>query len=236
MTKVIKQHEVWTKLRSLLNNNYAYSDDWKKAIEIFEHRFDSHYFFPLDILVNRRDHEGEGFSIMTVICSFIESLAAFESGKIFNLRYKPAVDPSYHYKSSRELYIDFLHNTEIFENHFWRMNNGAKEPDQPYSAEEFYENVRCGLVHEGRTKNNWTINATKSDNLSSPVFIKTNGTRKSVMRSILHRRMMDHLANYIKSLKANSQQGEALRRLFARKMDHLFEIPADLSYDWWIDP
>ena len=173
---------------------------------------------------------------MAVICSFIESLAAFKSGRIFNLRYKPATDPSFHYNSSRQLYLEFLQNADVFENHFWRMSNGKKEKDKPFIALDFYEHVRCGLVHEGRTKNNWNINATASDNLAAPNFITTKGFRKSVMRSILHRRMMDHLAAYITKLHSGGKENESLRRLFARKMDHLFEFPLDTGYEWWLDP
>ncbi|HEY4326619.1 MAG TPA: hypothetical protein VGN20_21720 [Mucilaginibacter sp.] len=236
MTKVIDQSQEWARLRPALNNNYNYNGDWKNAIGILDHRFVSHYFFPLDILVNRKDHEGEGFTIASVICSFIEMLAAFESGKIYNLKYKSKTDPSYHYNSSSKLYIEFLQTAPVFKDHFWQHDaNGQPESDKPLAASDFYENVRCALIHEGRTKNGWTINATKKDNMADQTFIKINGSKKSLMRSIWHRRMIDHLTYYIERLKDPSPQKNDLRRLYARKMDHLFEIPPDQTYQWWLD-
>lgn len=234
MTKVINQSDTWNNIRANLNNSYAMNSDWTTAIDLFSNRFYNHYFIPLDRLVMQNDYQGEGFTILTVICSFIEALAAFEKGKIYNVRYNPRNDPSFEYSNSRDLYISFLHSASVFENNFWRMTNGLKVTDQPFSGTDFYESVRCALIHEGRTKNNWSINARKADNLNSTVFMQVSRGKNSVMRSIFYTCMLNYLTSYTSRLKEATLAGELIRRLFARKMDHLFEIPRD-HFDWWID-
>jgi len=39
----------------------------------------------------------------------------------------------------------------------------------------------------------------------------------------------------IMQLIISNNSNTDLRRLFARKLDNLFEIAPDLSYDWWQD-
>ena len=53
---------------------------------------------------------------------------------------------TYEYSSSSDIFISFLTNRMPFKDEF--------NKDQ---ARDFYISVRCGLLHEARTKNGWTI-------------------------------------------------------------------------------
>lgn len=235
MNKVLNQSKEWRKLRIGLNNSYDFSADWDIAVGVFESRFLNHYMTPTDVLINLQNRIGEGFAIATIICGYIEALAAFKNGKVYNRRYKQGIDPSFEYSSSSSLYVRFLTTEDVFKDNFWSVGpTGDKLENHPFSAIDFYENVRCALVHEARTKNNWLINSRKDERLSSLVFIEEKNGEKSLMRSILQERMMDYLKEYIKCLKLNDLDGNVARRLFARKMDHLFEMDRDeATYEWW---
>jgi len=51
---------------------------------------------------------------------------------------------------------------------------------------------------------------------------------------VLHYRLKHYVETYCAELRQNDNQH--LRRLFARKLDDLFEIPRDPKvFDWWID-
>lgn len=68
------------------------------------------------------------------------------------------------------------------------------------------------------------------------VFIEKGNQRLKIYRTILHYRLKQYLKDYASDLQQPGADGEALRRYFARKMDHIFEeTPDPLQFDWWID-
>lgn len=236
MEKELQEIEIWNKLRLKLNNSYEYNDDWKEAIELFETRLDRKFFKPLKSLITKGKLEGEGFTIVTVQCALIEALASFRTGQIYNYSIKKT-SPKYEYNTSKQMFVDFLHSSTIFKNNFYQVDNsGNIVTDVPFSATNFYENVRCGLMHEARTKGSWKINATKKDPEHEKVFIETDGSKTKLFRTILHYRLKDCLTEYSNDLAQQDTNGAVLRRYFARKLDHLFDIPADpTNYEWWND-
>ena len=88
-------------------------------------------------------------------------------------------------------------------------------------------------MHEARTKNEWFINTTKKSITTEKIFIEKEGNKTKILRSILHHRLKNCVEKYCTDLKATDQSGEKLRKLFGRKLDHLFDIKRNLSYDWW---
>ena len=154
----VQEKTKWNELRNKLNNDYTYSEDWELAIQLFNRRIENKFFNPIQEIINTKKLKGEGFTIVTAQCGLIESLAAFRKGKIFN-HSKNAASPQYEYKKSAEIFVDFLQNQDIFKNNFYQIEpNGDKTLNVPFSAKDFYQDVRCGLLHEARTKNNWVIN------------------------------------------------------------------------------
>lgn len=235
MDKKPSEIEEWNQLRTSLKSTYDYNLNWEEAICLFNARLKDKFIKPMAQLISFGDLKGEGFSIVTIQCALIESLAAFRQGKIFNYQCSKK-SPSYEYSKSKDIFKGFLHEAPIFENVFWITNNGKKETDKPFSAEEFYSDVRCGLMHEARTKGNWYITAPVINAKTEKVFLKKEGTKIKILRSVLHYRLVEYLECYLNELRDNSEKGKTLRRYFARKLDHLFGVAEDAAnYEWWID-
>jgi len=235
-----QEKEEWLKIRKKLNQQYVYDANWEYGIGIFRKRLHRKFFNPIQLIIDQNEIKGEGFTIVTVQCSLIEMFAAFKAGKIFN-HSKNAASPKYEYKHSLKMFTSLLNENAIFENHFWEVDkNGNKNIDSPFNASDFYKNVRCGLVHEARTKGHWFINAVKLSGKASvkteKIFLKKDSRGNiKIFRTILHYRLLILFDQYCNDLKAQNAAGEKYRRYFARKMDHLFDIQIDTSYEWWID-
>ncbi len=228
-----KEQTKWTKLRAELNGSYDYDDNWLAAINLFTARLKDKFFDPIQKIVDAKKFKGEGFAILAVQCALIEFLAAFRSGRIFNHN-AGKNSPQYEYRGSAKLYVDFLHTANTFENVFYTSDaNGNKTLDQPFDANLFYSQVRCGLLHEARTKGKWTVNV-KKNSRKEKVFVVQDGQKKRIYRTVLNYRLKDYLNSYCEELKQSNNQ--ELRRLFARKLDDLFDMSPDpKKFDWWID-
>lgn len=241
MDKELEEIANWKRLRSLLNNTYDFTvnnENWTEAIKLFQTRLNRKFFKPIKSIIDKKILEGEGFTIVTVQCAIIESLASFRTGQIFSHK-EVKGQPSYIYNNSGTMFISFLHSSKIFKDNFYQIDDaGNLQKDVPFIASEFYSNVRCGLMHEARTKGQWHINATKKDVKTEKVFIEQDGTKIKLLRTILHYRLNDCVKEYLQDLKQVSANGDTLRRLFGRKLDHLFDVPSadQIGYDWWADP
>ncbi|NHM07608.1 hypothetical protein G4D82_10275 [Flavobacterium sp. CYK-4] len=237
MIRQILDKKSWNVLREEVRNNYDHSEVWEKIIALFKKRINDYYFVPIARVKDSNSLNGEGFTILTIQCALIEMLAAFKYGKIHNHRKRGAL-PSFEYTRADECFIPFLHTEKIFENHFFRHEAGEKITDEPFNANEFYNNVRCGLMHEARTKGEWVINARKTYLQDEKIFIKRNIEKGvvSIDRTILNKLLSEYFESYLTELSAANEHGNNLRRLFARKLDHLYDILSDSgNYDWWKD-
>ncbi len=267
----------WKDIRTHLNNKYELNSEteeyWKLAVEIFRERLQNYYFDPLKFLIDsykkfefdesatdesvcdelasdkpatektkkagKKKNIGEGFPILTAQCALIETFAAYKKGKIFKSDLKE--EDGIYYKGSRKLFIDFLESETLFKGNF----GGDSKP----SAEDFYSDVRCGLMHETRTKNNWiihanvnntsSINSSRKKEITETTFIlKGNSGKHIVFRNQLQCVLEKYFEYYsdILSSSDNSFHNLSRRRFFARKLDHLYldtkEIKEDKS-DWW---
>lgn len=223
----------WLEIRENLNHEYFYDENWEKAINLFEKRLMLKFFNPIQEIINKEIIKGEGFTILTVQCALIEMFASFKNGKIFNHQ-KDSNSPKYEYKESKKMFVNLLRTAAIFKDNFWELNNKNKVViDKPYNPNDFYKNVRCALMHEARTKENWHVNATKKTIKSELKFIETEDGKIKIFRSILHYKLLDYLNEYCNDLRMNSIDSKLLRKYFARKLDSLYEISSNENYDWW---
>lgn len=137
----------WNDLRiSLLDqdNHNAWGVAYK---DFFLTRLEDRYLEPLKIIKENGTYRGEGFSIMTIVCSLVEFIEGTFQG--INYRYRRRNDPplsQFEYNRSEDIFISFLTQRHPFSLDFNKIN-----------AAEFYKNIRCGLLHEARTKGKWTI-------------------------------------------------------------------------------
>ena len=215
----------WKQKREILKKNLDYSEEWDEVVNWYDQRLQNRYFEPMKRI--EKHASGEGFSLMTIHCALIEHFAAITQGKIYNHK-KNNSSPNYEYKSSSTHFTDFLKSSKLFSEYFGTSQNS--EPK--FDSMDFYSNVRCALLHEAYTKNDWRIN-TLSCGFSNPdkkIFTKNDSGVKRIFRDLLTQKLSKFLNEYKEELRSNLK----LRLYFARKMDHLCEIEPDpTSYEWW---
>lgn len=235
MNVELEEKKDWTKIRASLNQKYDYDDSWEEAIKLFKNRVNRKFFNPVELIIKGKALEGEGFTIVTVQCALIEMFAAFRTGRIFN-HSRSSTSPKYEYNKSQQMFTSLLRSAKIFKDNFWELNKKNKVLiDSPFSAKEFYTNVRCGLMHEARTKGNWYITATpktKSVKTEKQFLVSEDGKIK-IYRTVLHYRLTEYLTDYLVELRKADNDGKELRKFFARKLDNLFDYQPDAKFDWW---
>lgn len=227
----------WTEIRKRLNQTYQFDPIWENAILLFDKRLKRKYFDPVQLIIDEKTLKGEGFTIVTVQCALIEMFASFRKGKIFNHN-KTSSSPKYEYKESQKMFTSLLRTALIFKDNFWQLNSKNKIViDKPYNSADFYKDVRCGLMHEARTKGNWHITATPATTSvkTEEIFIKTGNGKIKIYRTILHYRLLKYLEKYENELRSDTKEGAILRKYFARKLDHLFDFNSDKAFDWWTE-
>lgn len=231
---MVSESTVWKKNRRKLNS-YEFNEDWELMITLFNNRIENKFFTPIDLMLDKGNKDGIGFSIVAIQCLLIELFATFRIGKIHNPRYNKENDPKYQFKDSAEIYVGFLNSCFIFENYFHRVENSIIKENEPIDAFDFYANVRCGLLHEGKTKKNWTINL-KPRNEKEKGFIKLSNGKIKIYRTILQKELRNYFKSYLKELRSNDKKNELLRRNFARKMDNLYGFkPNKKEFNWWCE-
>lgn len=175
---------------------------WEKAFtDYFDTRLRLRYLDPIKVLQDHGTFQGEGFSIAAIQCSIVEFLESTLQGKSY--RFVRKGDPSlgiYEYSSSNHIFISFLVNRSPFKNDF--------NEDR---ARDFYVNVRCGLLHEARTKNGWTIWATDA---TGHIIDATN---KIMYRNNFQSGLLAFVDWYKQALTSDT----AVQEAFIRKFDSL---------------
>jgi hypothetical protein len=234
-TKSEEQEEVsvWKKQRKKIKD-YSFNEDWEVVIDIFEKRIENKFFEPLRLLKDKGNNEGSGFSMVAIECLLIELFAAFREGKVFNVSYCENSDPPYQYKDCQTLYVDFLTTIFPFNKQFSSDPIKVDKENKLFPANEFYTHVRCGLLHEGKTKGNWTINL-KPGTEPKGIFLGKDGKKLKIYRTILLKKLENYLTHYaseLRGLKGDEEKNKILRRNFARKMDHLYETKSK-EVEWW---
>jgi hypothetical protein len=176
---------------------------WKKAFtEYFHARLSYRYLKPLRTLQESGPLRGEGFSIVAIQCSLIEFLESTIQGKIY--RYRRRGDPplgQYEYSNSGSIFESFLMNRTPFGGEF----------NSQQLAHEFYVSVRCGVLHEARTKNGWTILA-KS---------KTGQLIDANLKIVYRDNFQSGLLKFVKWYKSSLPSDSALQEALIRKFDSL---------------
>jgi len=195
-----KTSEDWTGLRPRLQAGKDRSA-WEEAFaDFYLTRLNLRYFDPIKLLQNHGTFQGEGFSIVAIQCSLVEFLETTIQGISYRYLRRGETLGAYEYSKSGDVFISFLTKREPFRRDF-----------DPAAATAFYENVRCGLLHEARTKDGWKIWA-KSPN-ATPIDAAT----KTVFRDDLQTAFEKFLQVYRNDLL----NGPDLQAAFIRKFDSL---------------
>jgi hypothetical protein len=127
--------------------------EWTRAYEeYFLTRLRLRYLEPIGLLQRELHYQGEGFSILAIQCTLIEFLEATFRGLAYRYLRRGETCGPFEYSKSAELFADFLCTRAPFATRF----------DRPL-AEDFYRDVRCGLLHEAQTKGGWRVWGRSSD-------------------------------------------------------------------------
>jgi hypothetical protein len=191
----------WKTLKDKILLDFNNSALWNEAYDFFEDRMNHRYIYPAETIQNNPNAKiiGEGFSIVTILCSLIEALETFYQGKYFT-PLKPKTKFEYTIGESKNLYVSFLTKRLPFKNDFSKT-----------VAIDFYKNVRCGLLHEAATRNGWRIR------IDTAVLVDTDGKEKILNRFFLLKYVKDYIKIYRTELFKSKERKEA----FIRKMDSI---------------
>ncbi len=176
---------------------------WEKAFaDYFHTRLRLRYLDPIKVLQDNGTFQGEGFSIAAIQCSIVEFLESTVQGKGY--RFLRKGDPAlglYEYSSGSDIFISFLLHRTPFDKDF----------KDEQTARDFYVGVRCGLLHEARTKDGWTIWAKESS-----------GKTADCSQKIMYRdNFQMGLLTFVDWYKTALTQDAALQEAFVRKFDSL---------------
>lgn len=205
----------WKELRKKLDVNT--NNHWNEAVKVFQDRIDSRFLDPINKIKQNDLQEGEGFSIALISVVLLEFLASFEIGKIY-LVDEGDIGP-HQYKSSANLLNEFISNVEIFKSRF--QNRECRD--------RFFSHIRCGLVHEARTKGNDVIISEDSKkNTKAQYYYFKEDDQYHLNRDLFLDTIKEYKNDYCNRL-LDSKNGVELRRKFILKMDEV----AGLNHQWY---
>jgi len=155
-------------------------------------RFHQRYLLPFRMM---NKNFKSGFSQMAVCCLMIETMESFQNG----------------WSDTREIYDDQgkkIGGRIIFENFF----NRYKEFDKFKGlGKNFYDNVRCGILHQAETKKGWRIG--RRGALLEPATLTINSTK-------FRMELENALRDYCNKLKIGN---EPIWRNFKTKMAYIIQ-------------
>lgn len=195
-----KSCKYWFSLKEKIENDPNNKELWVQSYELFKERITDRYLNVIDIIEKNDTYGGEGFSIMTILCSLIEFLETTLKGINFNYNSKNLKEFEYSNGNSRELFISFLTERIPFKGYFDRE-----------LAKLFYFNVRNGLFHEAQTKNNWYIRVDGSK-------IITQENDKFIVNRIIFKKSIE---KFVVLYKNQLLKNKEIQDAFIRKFNNL---------------
>ena len=206
----------WNELSK--NLNCLSNDNWSDAFEYFEERIKTRYINPIKSILEIGDNLGEGFAVVNLQCSLIETIESFINGcnSEYNSRKRKT-------QWKKGVTIIFNSNKEIFISFF---NNRTPFKELNIDGGLFYQDVRCGLLHETQTKNNWKIKCHSSKSALAYDEVK-NGDKveKIIYRENLQLALEELILNYKNAIINRTIFDEfsacELRNNFRDKFNHI---------------
>lgn len=226
-----KRH--WVDLRTDIIASPNDTKLWVSATKLLQDRLETRYLRPIDRILFMRITSGEGFAVMTLICSLIEFLQSCYEGKTYDYKLMKSADTKIGYGKSGEKFKSFLEQHQPFKATF---SISVSKPNKYIKtfADDFYSNVRCGLLHEAATNNGWTIKTYKEKNTPVSFVDISNENNKIIYRDRFVEEIKAYINTYKKLIIDNKQDSnkQYLRDNFCRKLDSLCEID-DRTTKWW---
>ncbi len=202
--------EDWKELRRKIMDDFSSSEKWCDAFDkFFRNRIESRFLKPIEVIIKNIDSpkSGEGFAVTAILCILIEYLQAYYEGCIYTTSDHPNL---YEYNSSNDLFRNFLIGHEPFKKEFKKTE-----------ADKFYNNVRCGLLHEAATKEDTKIRAEKDG-----LLLEKGSDGFIIYRNTLLKSLIAYLDKYREELI----ERDYLKVNFFRKIDELNGIKRELYF------
>lgn len=218
--KTVKQ---WEELeRTLKNDDNA---GWDCALKFFEERMETRYLTPIDAILKMKDNKGEGFAVVNLQCSLIETIECFINGWIYNAVTDKNKKSNRWYHNNKLVKTSEnkdLTNRNIFASFFEkRMPFKELFIENNLKGDDFFWNVRCGLLHETQTKNGWEIHFERNSEGKSFVG-------KKIYRENLHLDIRKLIERYksaiVKGIDFDGIKSDELRKNFRDKFNHICKI------------
>ena len=154
----------WKKAKQLLGKD-PNEENWETIFDDFlTTRINTRYLDPIDAISNISAQEGKGFSIVAIYCSLIEFFETLikgygfdsrnyvdQNGQIIRSAVKRNPKGVALPLSTKEIFVNFLTENEPFDTSF-----------NATTAESFYYNVRCAILHQAETGPGWYVKDGKS--------------------------------------------------------------------------
>ncbi|MBE7653926.1 hypothetical protein [Tenacibaculum finnmarkense] len=213
----------WNELEKKIKDSE--NELWGLAAHFFEERIKTRYLAPIHAIQNLNLKEGEGFAMVNLQCSLIETFECFINGWLFYLddNCSGCKKNKIYWKNANKEEIS-KSNKDIFISFFDKF----KDKFDGIDGESFYSNVRCGLLHETQTKNNWVINVADEKNKKC---YEEKGEKYIIYRNNFQNRLEKLLEEYQQTLiNGKNFRGkeefrgistEDLRLNFIAKMTHI---------------
>lgn len=205
----------------LATNNYGKKitihtiEEWIKKeskeelADFFFDRFYIRYLKPFDF-ENKEYIKSykNGFTLMSSCCLLIETFVSFTNPKFKETKRK----------SERCFGFFFLKHTEfnIFSEGGLELNEyvNSENLKNKGRSNDFYKNVRCGILHNGETKNNWKILR------SGELFDKTN---KSINATKFMNNLVIVIKQFQKELLNSDFNNSEIWITYKSRLDYLIE-------------
>jgi len=157
--------------------------------EFIKNRFSERYIEPFKAIGDKKKYKN-GFSLMAISCLMIEALESFWQGLEDTKR------------KSREIFIDFFcHCDEL--------------KDFRGIGDQFYSNIRCGILHQAETRGGWKI----SREIGVPLLDKE---KRIINANIFHGKLEEYLKRYQTELETQDLNS-LLWKNFKKKMDAIIK-------------
>lgn len=214
----------WISLRAALID-HPNENKWEDAYDFFRLRIDTRFIKPIENILAINQKLGEGHSASVLQCVLLEFLEALFQGKVYRHRTRDELlklatvlrvpfecienhmQPN-EYSSSAALFVSFLTGHSPFKEVFTKRAH----------ADTFYNDIRCGLLHEAATKKGSLIRAEDKDDPTC--LMKPTDKGLVIYRNAFQKGLLVFIKDYRRKLLTDTD----VQKNFIRKMDDIAQI------------
>ena len=165
------------------------------------------YLKPFDFKSNEyRKYYKNGFAIMSNCCLLIETYVSFTSSAFRNTQYKSGKCFGYFFSLEKSF--------ALLAKGAYKANNTLAGKNDGGLPNDFFENVRCGILHNGETRNGWKI----TRKATSPYFDPAAKTINAFKFSSLLKKTLE---NYRTTLKNSDFDHDDIWITFKNRLNDL---------------